>query len=349
MGQEISWPCVIRKEQNKRIMSSKYDPSFHTENTPGGPNDETKREERLHNLDKIQDIIQRKSYGTSIPLASDRQTPTSRKGKSDHPSPAMTRDEPDIPAVSFTEGSHGELEGEVDLPFVFLSEEIENIHSFIHQMGEKYPNTFLSIITPNPSKARPVVAMQAINIGSEINGPAHYRYYDFEKDFSKINNHNAYQILVKFFKDHYANGMDYLGYYLDEKGHYHFIFYELLDQPKERTNLAFFSINGTSQEEIQATLDRAVKEQYKLKGMITLLDNTVSTRPLSFIIFEQKKQKVEQYIMVGVGSNTFDKEGANFDFSRKIEVACQSDDLEVVGMLTCHEEDLLYLVFGQSS
>jgi len=40
---------------------------------------------------------------------------------------------------------------------------------------------------------------------------------------------------------------------------------------------------------------------------------------------EQKKQKVEQYIMVGVGSNTFDKQGVNLDFSRKIEVACQSD------------------------
>ena len=40
---------------------------------------------------------------------------------------------------------------------------------------------------------------------------------------------------------------------------------------------------------------------------------------------EQKKHHVEQYIMVGVGSNTFDKQGVNLDFSRKIEVACQSD------------------------
>ena len=32
------------------------------------------------------------------------------------------------------------------------------------------------------------------------------------------------------FRDHYENGMDYLGYYLDERGHYHFIFYELVNE-----------------------------------------------------------------------------------------------------------------------
>ncbi len=43
------------------------------------------------------------------------------------------------------------------------------------------------------------------------------------------------------------------------------------------------------------------------------------------MMVEQKKHQVEQYIMVGVGSSTFDKQGVNLDFSRKIEVACQSD------------------------
>ncbi len=48
------------------------------------------------------------------------------------------------------------------------------------------------------------------------------------------------------------------------------------------------------------------------------------------MMVEQKKHQVEQYIMVGVGSSTFDKQGVNLDFSRKIEVACQSDVIYLI-------------------
>ncbi len=57
----------------------------------------------------------------------------------------------------------------------------------------------LNIITPHPLKSRPVIALQGMNNNGQ-NGPKHYRYYDFEKDLSRMNNHNAYQILIKFFK-----------------------------------------------------------------------------------------------------------------------------------------------------
>ena len=140
MGQEISWPCVTRKEQNERLKSSKYEPSYSAQATPRGPEDETKREERLHNLDKIQDIIQRKSYGTTAVTPKEYETPAPEKSKLDLPSPTLTRDEPEPSGFSSAEE---ESQGEVDLPFVFLSEEIENIHTSIQQLGDKYPNVRL--------------------------------------------------------------------------------------------------------------------------------------------------------------------------------------------------------------
>ncbi len=138
MGQEISWPCVTRKEQNERLKSSKYEPSYSSQATPRGPEDDTKREERLHNLDKIQDIIQRKSYGTTpVATPKDYPTPAPEKPKLDLPSPALTRDELEPQRFSH---SDEESQEELDLPFVFLSEEIENIHTSIQQLGDKYPN-----------------------------------------------------------------------------------------------------------------------------------------------------------------------------------------------------------------
>lgn len=94
-----------------------------------------------------------------------------------------------------------------------------------------------------------------------------------------------------------------------------------------------------SQKEIQNTLNKSIKEHYKLKGVITLLPNPDSpskyfqnfkisnnlTEPLSFAMFEKKKRNPDEYILVSILASTFNNDGPNMDFSKKIDLGCQSD------------------------
>jgi len=339
MGQDCSWPCAAkRKEQEKRLMQSKYVVDF----APDEPSeDEIERKtERLHNLEKIQEIIERKSYTTGRNKDS---TATERKFKSSQPH-SPTHSDRTGSAFTFTDDSVG---GDNELPIVFIADDIDKIDSFVNKVCEKYNPMMPSIIIPHPSKRKAIVVFQSMNLISNISSGKQHKYHDFEKDPRTENNNNAYQILVKFLKEQYDNGLEYLGYYLDVEGKYHFIFSEKMGKPTEKSNLDFVTLSGVSQVEIQHTLNKAVKEHYKLKGMITLLGNKTSSNPLSFIILERKKINIEQYIMVNVAGNTFEENGVNLDFSRKIELGCQSDELDVAGLVVNHEDNSLYLVFSK--
>jgi len=132
MGQDWSWPCVAsRKEQEKRLMQSKYaqNPTF--EETDSELDVEIKQQDRRQNLDKIQEIIERKTYSAQKIKDS---TEADWNPKSSHPlSPAHSTGTQS--AFTFTDDSAGD---NTELPLVFIVDEIDRVDNFLRKNAMKY-------------------------------------------------------------------------------------------------------------------------------------------------------------------------------------------------------------------
>jgi len=132
MGQDISWPCAEnRKEQEKRLMQSKYATTLPTDENDKELYEKGGFSDRRHNIDKIQEIIERKSYSTQKYKDS---IDTELKIKSSQPhSPAHSTGTQS--AFTFTDDSAA---GDNEVPVVFIVDEIENIESFLKKYSERY-------------------------------------------------------------------------------------------------------------------------------------------------------------------------------------------------------------------
>ncbi len=133
MGQECSWPCSAhRKEQEKRLKESKYTPLYFPDEDPQEDYlDFVRKTERLHNLDKIKEIIERKSY-----IKPENNQPNALEKPRKY---SLAESATETPATqspfSFTEDS---ANGENEPHLVFTSNYVENIELFAKNLSEKH-------------------------------------------------------------------------------------------------------------------------------------------------------------------------------------------------------------------
>ncbi len=58
----------------------------------------------------------------------------------------------------------------------------------------------VSTLVPHPTKPKAIVVLQSAHLISNLQERKNHKLYDFPHDFSSKKTHDAYQILVKFFK-----------------------------------------------------------------------------------------------------------------------------------------------------
>ena len=135
MGQDWSWPCASRKLQEKRLKESKYDYKFfeHIDNLEEMDN-EIKREARMNNLEKIEEIVQ--SYNNE-PIRAKPLPALERKYSGNHQLQSVDSQS----GFSFTEDSISPD----DLNVLVLCEDIEDFDEFVEQSMNKYKEVVIVI------------------------------------------------------------------------------------------------------------------------------------------------------------------------------------------------------------
>lgn len=126
MGQEWSWPCTSRKTQTQRVAESKFNFDFLEDVPSKKEREDSDRNVRLENLQKIEDIIQAHDvtpsrYQRAI-AASHRRFDSQTQSVGTHSAFSFTED-------SITEG---------DLSVLVLCESIDNFDSFVAKYIKKY-------------------------------------------------------------------------------------------------------------------------------------------------------------------------------------------------------------------